>query len=707
MTAEMVILAYAAVREHPRDNTLSPWDGAQDAPLAQAEATLLTTPAWPASGSPQPIPNIAVLTVFTRIWFASHAACGFTRICRYTILRAVAGEYSQQLLQMRWFPSTPFEPQTAATFEVLDTFHIMTLQGKVTTYDFYSGLEKLKDNTGMEKMKMSTCSGLAALDYANTKFSRGYAATGVGLGVCARHEFVQRNGAADLQKGERYTNMDYIFASLLRHHHPKLLKYISYDICCQWCKHLIERLKSKSLPAALRVTLIIALVRFIIPKLHIYGHKLLCQLLYSLNLILGCARTDGEGIERPWVNIGPVATSTREMGLGSRKDTLDDHWSHWNWQKLIGLGALLLKCLLNAIRKSEHDIQLELAEEETLELTPIHSVSPSAFVLAGLDLEEQQRIHSRHPAGTRGTTTASSGKEGGGSNARGERAVSEQRQESRCFKNVSKIQERLRDAQRRSALEEIREKLLVKSRFCTYKVGNAHHQGATMRARNLMNRNDAKLRVHAEKYIAAWEAKWALVGEENVKWRRLNPKKDLRCMDSEEDRAVRSKRKILGAKRRVGEAATAEDKVEGVQAGQRRKGKTGEGRHNISWIWMGADTTDAAVLTTDWWEERRNVEEFTGLQAEGAHAYAARQADLLRRLASHFEEMWTGLDVLEEVPGEAERRAEELAAAGTTNDDEDDPEEEEDDEAGDAEGEERMEGDDEGSVGGNDNDDDE
>lgn len=51
---------------------------------------------------------------------------------------------------------------------------------------------------------MSTCTGLAALDHANTKFSRGYATTGVGLGVCARHEFIQKNGAVDLQKGERY-----------------------------------------------------------------------------------------------------------------------------------------------------------------------------------------------------------------------------------------------------------------------------------------------------------------------------------------------------------------------------------------------------------------------------------------------------------------------------------------------------------------------
>ncbi|KAJ7792512.1 hypothetical protein B0H14DRAFT_3499174 [Mycena olivaceomarginata] len=235
-------------------------------------------------------------------------------------------------------PATHKEPQTCTTFRALEMFHIMTLQGKVTTYDFYSGLEKLTDNTGLIKVKdrykafmrsmrqwrhlvmlkrggrgndgdrlvaetrpgelavvcpacpqpgvnlpagwesasgadaflyilyiaidacfrlkrrldppfrlylktvtdqkeMSTCSGLAALDYANTKFSRGYGSTGVGLGVCARHEFVQRNGAADLQKGERYSNMDYILGSLLRHYHAQLRKFFSYDICCQWSKH--------------------------------------------------------------------------------------------------------------------------------------------------------------------------------------------------------------------------------------------------------------------------------------------------------------------------------------------------------------------------------------------------------------------------------------------------------------------------------------
>ncbi|KAJ7769282.1 hypothetical protein B0H16DRAFT_1307355, partial [Mycena metata] len=57
--------------------------------------------------------------------------------------------------------------------------------------------------------QISTCSGLAALDDANTKFSRRYSSTGVGMGVCVP------NGVSNLQKGERYANMDYIFASIL------------------------------------------------------------------------------------------------------------------------------------------------------------------------------------------------------------------------------------------------------------------------------------------------------------------------------------------------------------------------------------------------------------------------------------------------------------------------------------------------------------
>ncbi|KAJ7875562.1 hypothetical protein B0H14DRAFT_2283771, partial [Mycena olivaceomarginata] len=57
----------------------------------------------------------------------------------------------------------------------------------------------------------------------------------------------------------------------------------------------------------------------------------------------GSGQTDGEGIERPWANIGGIASSTWIMGPGAQHDTVDDHWGHWNWQKkLINLGACVL-----------------------------------------------------------------------------------------------------------------------------------------------------------------------------------------------------------------------------------------------------------------------------------------------------------------------------------------------------------------------------
>jgi hypothetical protein len=67
----------------------------------------------------------------------------------------VVGSRRQQLLRRSWYPATHKEPRTCTTFVGLETFHIMTLQGKVTTYDYYSGLEKLTDNTGLVKVKVS------------------------------------------------------------------------------------------------------------------------------------------------------------------------------------------------------------------------------------------------------------------------------------------------------------------------------------------------------------------------------------------------------------------------------------------------------------------------------------------------------------------------------------------------------------------------
>lgn len=50
---------------------------------------------------------------------------------------------------------------------------------------------------------MSTCSGLSALDHANSKYSKGYTTSGIVCTTC-RHEFILPEGAGPLQKGKRY-----------------------------------------------------------------------------------------------------------------------------------------------------------------------------------------------------------------------------------------------------------------------------------------------------------------------------------------------------------------------------------------------------------------------------------------------------------------------------------------------------------------------
>lgn len=134
--------------------------------------------------------------------------------------------------------------------------------------------------------------------------------------------------------------MDYVFASILRHYPPQLRKVASYDIACQWSIHLLERMAA--LPSHIRPIIPSGTLRYAIPKLHIESHKLHCQLNYSLNLLPGAGRTDGEGIKRSWANMGLVANSTKEMGPGARHDTIDDHWGNWNWQKTVSLGKFIL-----------------------------------------------------------------------------------------------------------------------------------------------------------------------------------------------------------------------------------------------------------------------------------------------------------------------------------------------------------------------------
>ncbi|KIK78632.1 hypothetical protein PAXRUDRAFT_163446, partial [Paxillus rubicundulus Ve08.2h10] len=49
-------------------------------------------------------------------------------------------------------------------------------------------------------------------------------------------------------------------------------------------------------------------------------------------------KTDGKALEHGWENVNPVASSTKEMGPGSRQGTLDNFCCDWNWKKVVGMG---------------------------------------------------------------------------------------------------------------------------------------------------------------------------------------------------------------------------------------------------------------------------------------------------------------------------------------------------------------------------------
>lgn len=78
--------------------------------------------------------------------------------------------------------------------------------------------------------------------------------------------------------------------------------------------------------------------KFLVPKFHLPAHIKPCRTRFSFNYTPGVGRTDGEAPERGWAEVNPLAASTREMGPGARRDTLDSHFGDYNWRKTIGLG---------------------------------------------------------------------------------------------------------------------------------------------------------------------------------------------------------------------------------------------------------------------------------------------------------------------------------------------------------------------------------
>ncbi|KAJ6573276.1 hypothetical protein B0H10DRAFT_2199452 [Mycena sp. CBHHK59/15] len=321
------------------------------------------------------------------------------------------GAHEVQLLRAQLFPATGAAPRTAATFSVLECFHILSFESKSSTYEFYHSLVRETDNTGLKKtpnryhefrrltrewnhlemlkragrchhpegaagtqpgecallcpacphpgknlppnwkdvsperqflyalflamdanfrlkrkdvsseekdpglgdgwaffgevkrymahlaehwdqpQDRSTCVAHDAVDKPDRE-ARGTASSGIGAVDCARHNMKRPLAVGDLQFGERYINMDWMFFRSVVG--TELMRFfVSYDIACQWHINIWRRMS---------------------------GYEQSIQLVGDT--------------ERGWANANPLANSTAEMGPGARRDTLNDHFNDWNHKRL-------------------------------------------------------------------------------------------------------------------------------------------------------------------------------------------------------------------------------------------------------------------------------------------------------------------------------------------------------------------------------------
>ncbi|KAJ6450350.1 hypothetical protein C8R47DRAFT_1329898 [Mycena vitilis] len=453
---------------------------------------------------------------------------------------------------------------------------------------------------------ISTCIAFAALTQKETRNTAGLRVSGVGGCVCARHECIRPNGMGDLQKGERYANMDYILLSALADTYPQELTKLPKELQRDW--------KGVLLQSGL-------------PVWHALAHE--CKNENNLNLLPGVGKTDGEGIERLWAVLNGSAWQTKEMTLGNRADTLEDMLDSHNYLKNLsqstprgGLGrARAAGRSIKEINKtihaekraewqakidlfiedrsnpnpyvlsaqdgpSEADIRLLLKKDEQEAAAqgrvPLHSTSATAFLTAGLQLEDAQR-RIKAETSAPGQMTA-------------DRASKIEEHRVAFFAKLRPFR----------ALQQVYTpgaKLHAKGHLITFRNANVMGQVRATRSRSLIEHLGVRVDTLARKYTDARAAMHVLRGAHYAPQLRKLEKGDLRIEgegEANESDAAKSDRSAAKKLRNIG----------GRPAREAPTGTTpcypGSGRHLALWIARRKTYTNwskAKARKTRWEEE--------------------------------------------------------------------------------------------------------
>ncbi|KAK6985142.1 CxC2 domain-containing protein [Favolaschia claudopus] len=580
----------------------------------------------------------------------------------------------------------------------------------------------------VHEKEVSTCIAFAALLQKDTRLTTGLRVSGVGGCVCARHECMRPNGIGDLQKGERYSNMDFIVLAALAGF-SLLWLTISYDIGCQWKQYFSDRVKS--FPSEMRLPFDEIHVQYALPVWHAASHNEDCQNENSLSFKPGVGRSDGEGVERTWSGLNGASFSTKDAGQGVRSDTIEAKIDNHNYLKNVGQGDTLQRKLLVAIAErdrqvtafkdvsktiekdvkeqwrkaikdweadstkpnpyilsrrdcpTEAQVRLQVRKDEeglSAGSAPLHGRSATAFLVAGIQIEDSQR---RILSQLKGTALVAADRENKIQEWRhtllvkiakfrslqkiympGAAAVLEKAEGERdfdapppkaenvklimpsemlhqtttdhgCIPGLADMEAKLRVAQCENSLASLRSRLHAKRHLISFRNANIIGQVHSTKARTLIGEVGDRVESYANRYRQGREALVALKGiDAYPHLRPLHPDDVALDGDAEEtDSAARKKLGMIGAGR-------------GARAPRNAPGTS---KRVMSWIWTAPGALDEEMMhesvRVEWsralarktrWseevmllrEEMRRVLRYLGWQSEWWRSNAGLRTDV-------------------------------------------------------------------------------
>ncbi|KAJ7673622.1 hypothetical protein B0H17DRAFT_1208314 [Mycena rosella] len=267
----------------------------------------------------------------------------------------------------------------------------------------------------MNEKDISTCITFAALLQKDTRMTMGLHVSGVGGCVCARHKCMRPNGLGDLQKGERYSNMDFIVMSALMGFCLMMLT-ISYDIACQWKIHLCARMAK--LPADMQLNLDNVDLQCALPVWHAASHNVECQNENSLSGALARAtgrassgrvcghsrwqdrqpqllKNVGQGYALQRKLVVALAERARQIsGFRLVNRTVSAKLKK-EWKKAVDDWAKTRRIQTRTRSHVKAEVRLDVRKDEDV-LTvggkaPLYGRSATVFLLAGIQIEDTQR----------------------------------------------------------------------------------------------------------------------------------------------------------------------------------------------------------------------------------------------------------------------------------------------------------------------------